>query len=236
MHAGEQHGPDEGPLSGRVGLTRGLVVIVTAVLVGGFLLYRGVGPGPDIAAGEGPTTTLSSEGSVDDETTGAVTGSTATASTAAGATATTGPAGAGDSLLDETTIAAAGTSPSDSGGTPATTGTTTSVTTSGAGTVTVLVLNAASEKGVAGKGTEILDEAGYTVMAPKNADALGPSQILYVRSDGQAQAGAVAEALGVDPAEVVEPYDPSAPPIASIGDADVVVIIGTDGVIDVSGG
>jgi hypothetical protein len=236
MHAGERQGLDEGPLSGRVGLTRGVGLILIAVVVGGLLLYRGVGPGPDVVAGSGPDSTLSSEGSVDDETAGPGTASTA-ATLSSSASLAIDDATSGSATDNTTTVTAAGDEPSDTVLDASTTSVATvSTTAGGPNGVTVLVLNAASEKGVAGKGTEILDGAGYTVLAPKNADVLGPSQILYTTSGGEAQARTVAEVFEVNPDDVVRAYNPSAPPIASIGDADVIVIIGTDGVIDVSGG
>jgi hypothetical protein len=97
----------------------------------------------------------------------------------------------------------------------------------------VLVLNATSKKGVAGKGTELLKGAGYNMLAPKNADALGPSKVLYAEGS-LAVAEAVAGVLKVDPAKTVAPLDPAAPPTAAIGNADVIVVIGTDGIIQFS--
>ena len=234
MHAGEQQGLDDGPLPGRVGLTRGLLVIVTAVVIGGFVLARGITSGNhSIAAADGATT-LSAEGSVDDD--GATAGSTANG----GATGASGP-GTGTPPATTVTLGAATTVTAKPTG--ATTTTTTAAPTAttvnnglvtGPGSVTVLVLNAASGKGIAGKGSQMLASAGYQVMAPKNADTLGPSKI-YFTTGHEADAKAVAQVFKVDPASLVAPLNPSSPPIATIGDAKVIVVVGNDGVIRVSG-
>lgn len=98
--------------------------------------------------------------------------------------------------------------------------------------VTVLVLNGAGAKGIAGRGSAILDEAGYDVLAPRNADFLGPSLVLYAEGFEE-EAAAVAEAFGADVAAVVQALDPSDPPINDTRDANIVVVVGEDGLIDV---
>jgi hypothetical protein len=70
------------------------------------------------------------------------------------------------------------------------------------------------------------------MMAPKNADGFGPSQVLYAETY-EAEAVAVAEAFGIAPASVVDPLDPASPPTREdFEGAHVIVIIGEDGVID----
>lgn len=235
MHAGEQLGLDDGSLAGRVGLVRALVLIGVALVIGGLLVFRGLDSGTDTVAGpEVSTPAGADEGSVDDV--GATPGSTADdgQNPAALSTASTVPETTVTTAAGAVTTGAAAVSTTVAAGSSTTAAS--STTTAGAGSpaaTTVLVLNAASGKGVAAKGAQVLKDAGYTVMAPKNADALGKSKILYTKGN-QAAAEAVAAVFDVDPAKVVGALDPAKPPIATIGDADVIVVIGTDGVIKTS--
>ncbi len=242
MHAGEQLGLDDGSLAGRVGLVRALVLIGVALVIGGLLVFRGLDSGTDtVAAGPDVSAPTGSgagddEGSVDDA--GATPGSTADdgpddgQSPAALSTASTGTSVATGPAVSE----AGGTTPTSAPAASTTEAATGSSTSAGPGSpaaTTVLVLNAASGKGVAAAGAQILKDAGYTVMAPKNANGASKSKILYTKGN-QAAAEAVAAVFDVDPAAVVDPFDPAKPPIATIGDADVIVVIGTDGVIKTS--
>lgn len=243
MHAGEQLGLDDGSLAGRVGLVRALVLIGVALVIGGLLVFRGLDSGTDTVAGPevssaAGTGTGDDEGSVDDV--GADPGSTADGAVdddqnpAALSTASTVPDTTVTTAAGATTTGAGAVSTTVAAGSSTTAAA--SSTTAGAGSpaaTTVLVLNAASGKGVAARGAQVLKDAGYTVMAPKNADALGKSRILYTKGN-QAAAEAVAAVFDVDPAKVVGALDPAKPPIATIGDADVIVVIGTDGVIKTS--
>ena len=96
----------------------------------------------------------------------------------------------------------------------------------------MLVLNGAGAKGIAARGSAILQEAGFDVLAPRNANFLGPSKILY--TDGfQLAAGEVADAYAVDASAVVEPFDPANPPINDTHGADIIVVVGDDGLIQV---
>ncbi|MEZ5407829.1 MAG: LytR C-terminal domain-containing protein [Acidimicrobiales bacterium] len=238
MHAGEQLGLDDGSLAGRVGLVRALVLIGVALVIGGLLVFRGLDSGSDTVAAGSDTSTLAGgeadEGSVDDV--GATPGSTpdegadGEASPAALSTASTA------SATTEATVSEAATSTTAAGAASTTATTVAPVTTAASGdaaSTTVLVLNAASGKGVAAAGAQILKDAGYTVMAPKNANGPSKSKILYTKGN-EAAAEAVAAVFDVDPATVVGPFDPAKSPIATIGDADVIVVIGTDGVIKTS--
>lgn len=99
--------------------------------------------------------------------------------------------------------------------------------------VRVLVLNGAGTQGIAARGTEMLQAASYLTAAPKNADALGASTILYI--DGYAaEAQAVAAVFGPGLDAIVQPLDPAAPPVADLQDAAVVVVLGNDDVIPVA--
>lgn len=247
MHAGEQLGLDDGSLAGRVGLVRALVLIGVALVIGGLLVFRGLDSGTDtVAAGPDANTPADGEGSVDDAgaTPGSATQGSAddeqnpaalsTASTGSTeGSALTGPGvseAPGAGVTSTTAPAAASTTVS------AGSSTTAAPSTTAAGSpaaTTVLVLNAASGKGVAAAGAQVLKDAGYTVMAPKNANGPSKSKILYAKGN-QAAAEAVAAVFDVDPAAVVGAFDPAKSPIATIGDADVIVVIGTDGVIKTS--
>jgi hypothetical protein len=197
----------------RSGLWRGILVIVTAVAVGLFVITQGLdeprieagasadGAGPD-DGGEGDA---EAEGAGADA--GAGLGSAASTTTIVVETTTT-------ETVAETTTTEVGPVVRAPADTP------------------VLVLNAEGTKGIAGQGADLLQGLGYAVLAPKNANSLGPSQILY-QDSFEAEARGVAEALAVDPAVVVAPLDPAAPPFDDLGNAVVIVIIGQDGVIGV---
>lgn len=99
--------------------------------------------------------------------------------------------------------------------------------------VAVLVINGTENlKGLAGRGTDILKTSNYITREPKNADVNGPSVILYTEGY-QAEANAIAAIYSVDPATYVQPFDPATSPIADIQEANIVVRIGNDGVIQV---
>jgi hypothetical protein len=99
--------------------------------------------------------------------------------------------------------------------------------------VAVLVTNGTDGlKGIAGRGTDILKTNNYITRDPKNADVVGPSVILYTEGF-EAEAAAVAAVYGVDPSLVVQPFDPANSPIADIQEADIIVRVGNDGVIQV---
>ncbi len=99
--------------------------------------------------------------------------------------------------------------------------------------VAVLVLNGADgAQGVAGRGTDVLKSQNYITKDPKNADVNGPSVVLF-QPGYESEAIAVATAFGVDPAAVVQPFDPATSPVADTQGANVIVRIGNDGVIKV---
>ncbi len=182
---------------------RGVLVIVAAVAVGLLLMFRGLGDSSTDAAADGAATSTES---------GASDGGDGTA--AAGDTTTTVPA-------DETTE---------------TTSTTVSAPPRDPSEVKVLVLNGtdadARVAGVAGAGTDMIKPNNYIVAEPKDADVNGPSAIFYAEGY-QAEANAVAAIFGVDPVTVVQALDPTALPIADTQGANIVVRIGSDGVIKV---
>ncbi|MDY7105186.1 MAG: LytR C-terminal domain-containing protein [Actinomycetota bacterium] len=101
------------------------------------------------------------------------------------------------------------------------------------GEVTVLVANASRTNGVAGANTDELNRVGYTVLQPTNAiDASGANTQfdatnVYFVEGYQAEATAVAESLQI-PATQVAAMPPEVP-VADIGTAQVLVVIGLDG-------
>ncbi len=185
---------------------RGVMVIVAAVAVGLLLMFRGIGDSSadtDAAAGDGSADTAE-PGDTGQGDTGVT-----------GATDTTLPAEEVTPETTDTTVSAPPRDPSE---------------------VRVLVLNgtddAARIGGVAGAGTDLLKPSNYVVLDPKDADVNGPSAIFFAEGY-QAEANAVAAVYGVDPAAVVQPLDPTASPIVDTQDANIVVRIGSDGVIKV---
>lgn len=191
---------------------RGILVIVTAVAIGAFVLNRGF----DDTTVEAVS---ASEDGIGSETQDP--SSTTTIDSLTNNTTTT--VAADDSAMEETDETAETTSTTSNPAAPGI---------RAPADVPVLVLNGAGAKGVAGRGSEVLQTAGYDVLAPKNATVFGPTQVLYTEGF-EAEAQAVAEAFGVDPVAVVSAYDPASPPINDIREAIVIVVIGQDGLIDV---
>lgn len=203
MQPGDHRHDDGSP--NRVGLMRGVLVIVTAVAIGAFVLSRGLDDSSieAVAAAGDEVATDDAEGS--------------TSSTLAAVAATTSSTAGSDQTTEAESTTSTVTEPA-------------APVIRAPADVSVLVLNAAGAKGVAGRGSELLQGAGYGVLAPKNATKLGPTAVLYTENF-DAEARAVAEVFGVDPV-VVAAYDPASPPINDIRDAIVIVVIGQDGLID----
>ena len=101
-----------------------------------------------------------------------------------------------------------------------------------AGEVAVLVLNATDGPvaGIAGKGSDKLKTNNYVTRDAKNATASGPSAVYYAEGF-EAEARVVAEVLGASPDAVVSALDPATVPIADTQAANIVVVVGNDGVI-----
>lgn len=232
MQAPDQHRAEVTGTS-RVSLVRGILVIATAVVIGGFMVAQGLdrGAADDVAAGG--TLTVGDE---DVQGEGAATTPAAEQADADPAVGTETTTASSEASVDEgsSTSEAAGTEAEGQQDADAATETTGPAGPAEEQTVEVkiLVLNGAGAKGIAGKGSEILSEAGYDVLAPKNADVLGPSQVLYTEGT-EAEARTVAEVFGVDPDAVVGPLDPANQPIGDIRDATIIVVVGQDGLIEV---
>ncbi len=200
-----------GPRLGGTDVFRGSLVILTALIIGGFVISRGLDePSADETATE--EATGSEEVSVsgtEDATTDA-----ATTSTAAGAVAT--PETTAPPVVEETTAVApegpAVRAPSE---------------------VKVLVLNGAQTQGIAGRGTEVLQAASYQTGAPKNANSQRPSAVYYIEGY-QAEALAVAEAFGPGLETLVQPLDQNDLPIDDLQASHVIVVIGADQLLPIS--
>ena len=230
----------------RVGLIRGILVIVTAVAIGAFVLSQGLAD--DDADGglaaevvTDGTTPADAEAAAD--TTDGAGGDTAdTADGADGGSAeVAGAEATSDGAMEDSSENGSMGDGTDADGEAMADDETTSTTDDAdpAGPevqtpadVTVLVLNGAGAKGVAGRGSAVLQDAGYDVLAPKNADFLGPSKVLY--SDGfEEEAAEVAAAFGVDPVAVVDVLNLDDAPINDTRNANIVVVVGEDGLINV---
>ena len=96
--------------------------------------------------------------------------------------------------------------------------------------VRVLVLNGSGQSGVAARGATFFTDAGYATAEPANAARPGAS-VVYYAEGYRAEAEAIANALEVDPARLLRPLDPDAPPVPDLDDANVIVVAGNDDAI-----
>jgi hypothetical protein len=250
--------PPSAPRPARLGGTdifRGALVILTAVVIGGFVISRGIADPADTDAGEAETSEVdpasagtNAGGDAEGEAaTGDDSGATGSADTDTDTDTDAGTGGqTGDEVLpgDSTTETSTGlggaTTDGTTDGTTSTDDTmaetTTTTVISGprpAAEVRVLVLNGAGTQGIAAMGTEAVETAGYTTAFPKNADSLRPSAILYV--DGyQFDAEAVAAVFAAGLETLVAPLDDTNRPIDDIQGAHVIVVVGNDGAIPIS--
>ena len=111
------------------------------------------------------------------------------------------------------------------GGTPTST-TTTTTAPKAVPNVPVLVVNASGQAGAAAAVTDQLQVAGWDVQTPMNATAnVSTSAVYYVAGQKSAAEG-VASTLHL-PSSAVLPYTTAAP-VASIGTADVLVVVAPD--------
>lgn len=204
--------PRVGPGNAKLGGTdifRGALVIVTALIIGGFVISRGLGNSPE------NETTAPNTSIVDISGDGDGTGDVVTDTTA-------GLGSIDDGVLNpEATPTTADTTPDTAPAAPAL---------RAPAEVKVLVLNAAQSQGIAGRGTEALLAANYKTGAPKNADERGPSAVLFAEGY-DAEALAVAAVFGEGVEELVQPLDLANLPIADIQDSNIVVVLGPDQLI-----
>ncbi|MGH9152244.1 MAG: LytR C-terminal domain-containing protein [Acidimicrobiales bacterium] len=94
--------------------------------------------------------------------------------------------------------------------------------------VKVLSTNGTAVKGVAGRARDILQEQGYNVLAPTDAQRATASNVFFTSAEFEREAHAVASALGLPPTAVA-PYPASPPvPVADAKGANVVLVVGPE--------
>ena len=202
---------------GGTDIFRGALVIVTAVVIGGFVISRGL-DGNDSQEVTSPDTSVVE---LDDA---AQPGDTLTGTTLIDDQAVTTPS---SPIVSQPTPADQSTSEV----TP--TETTPDVPSlRPPAEIRVLVLNGAKTQGIAARGTEALLAEGYQTAAPKNATTQRPSAVLFIEGY-QAEATEVAAVYGPGLETLVQPLDPADPPIDDMQDAAVIVVIGPDGLIPI---
>ena len=123
---------------------------------------------------------------------------------------------------ERTTTTTQAAAPGDTGAEEETT--TTTAAANAPANVSVLVANGSGKSGVAGTNADKLKTKGFTKVDTANSPTTAKSTVYYA-SGAQADAQAVATALGLDPAAVTAM--PSPPPVDLKG-ATVLVIIGSD--------
>ncbi len=96
-------------------------------------------------------------------------------------------------------------------------------------TVKIFVANGSGKAGAAGKVSTVLAGKQYPAPAVGNAATAATTMVYYLPGNAP-QAQLVASSLGL-PASSVAPM-PSPAPVASLGSATVLVVIGTDGALD----
>ncbi|MEM7321766.1 MAG: LytR C-terminal domain-containing protein [Actinomycetota bacterium] len=193
-----------GPRLGGTDVFRGSLVILTALVIGGFVITRGL----DESSAEDTTAeAVADADAADDAAPAEATTTTAVVTTVPETTAPT--------VAETTAVAPEGPAvraPSE---------------------VKVLVLNGAQTQGIAGRGTEVLQAASYQTGAPKNATTQRPSAIYYIEGY-QAEALAVGETFGPGLETLVQPLDPADIPIDDTQAAHIIVVIGADQLLPIS--
>lgn len=221
----EQEPVRDGNRATRLGGTdifRGALVILTAVVIGGFVVSRGLdSSGSDELTSSNTTVVDIQDGEPNDGTDPATASTNTTliddqavASPTDGGVTTAAPADGSEAevMPEETTPAVPALRP------PA--------------EVKVLVLNGAKSQGIAARGTETLLAASYQTAAPKNATTQRPSAVLYAESY-EAEALAIAAVFGPGLETLVQPLDPTDIPIDDTQEANVIVVIGPDNLIPI---
>lgn len=217
MEDGGHEGDGREPRMGGTDVFRGVLVIVVALAVGAFVFTRGI----DETAVPATGTETEADAAVDES----IDADPAVSGTAED----TGATGLTPAPADEPTS----TTVAQSSTTAATQAATTEILLRSPAEVKVLVLNGAQTQGIAARGTEVLMSFGYTTAAPKNASSQRPSVILF-NPGFEGEAIAVADAFGPNLSSLVTPFDPAAPPIDDTQEANVIVVVGDDGLIPVN--
>lgn len=206
---------------GGTDIFRGALVIITAIVIGGFVISRGLDQGADdqVSAADETETAAEMESELEPEAEVTPNGSTTLPEDQETAdpvedtdTSLTPSEPEGEVMPEDTTPEAPLVRP------PA--------------EVKVLVLNGAQTRGIAARGTETLLAASYQTAAPKNARTERSSAVLYAEGF-QVEAVAVANVFGPGLEGLVQPIDPADLPIDDIQGANVIVVIGNDDLIPI---
>jgi hypothetical protein len=191
---------------------------VSAVRAGIILVAFVVGVAILVAVGTRPTVTSpasSAQTTVPPASTTATTahgGSTTTTAHGASTTSTTHTGGAGHT----TTTAKSGHHH----------GAATTTTTVAPSTVSVVVANGTQTSGLAAHFSSVIGAGGWSMQTPINAATSVSTSAVYYAPGMQGPATAVANAIGVKPAQVL-PIS-SATPVSSVAGMDVIAVIGQD--------
>lgn len=221
---------------GGTDLFRGVLVVLLALAVGGYLLTRSLEApsGDDTVTADDETAVANDDldGATDEDLVPAAPDeSEAAAADNSTADGTAGADSADQAAADQGGDNLASDEDSNAGDTTDDT-TTTGPAIRPPNEVTVQVLNATDRKGIAGQGTDLLSLAGYATVPAGNALEAQPSAILYTEGF-EDEALAVATILGTGLESLVQPLDPSLilseDPVA----ADVVVVLGNDDAIPI---
>lgn len=204
---------NRGTRLGGTDIFRGALVIITAVVIGGFVISRGLDEPQDVGSETATETVDPSAGGVESTTSSTLIDTTVTTDSAVQ------PVPAPDDSTVDTTVQDV-VPPAAEARVPA--------------EVKVLVLNGAQTQGIAARGTEILKAASYNTAAPKNALTQQPSAVLYAEGY-ELDAIAVAATFSAGLESLVKPYDPAASPIDDTQEANVIVVIGPDDLIPIPG-
>jgi hypothetical protein len=213
--------------------TRGVVLAVFAVLLGVIILGRGFDD-PTVATGEAtpttaPTDDAGTDVAEDDGSADAPAADDSTAETPAADDSTVEDGTTETPAADDST-AEDGTTETPAADDSATDGANAGGQAKPAAEVRVLVANDTTVGGLAGTVANQLTAAGYATLTPTNtstqgADAAAPS-VVYFAEGYRPDAIAVAGLLGL--AETSVAQMPEAPPVADLGRANLLVVVGAN--------
>ena len=149
--------------------------------------------------------------------------SSPTSTSSAQTTSTTAASAAGTTT---TTAAGAATSSTTTPTTSRHHGATTTTTTVPHGSVSVVVANATNTNGLAAHFSTVIGAGGWKMGTPIDASTTEATSTVYYAAGQQAAAQAIANTIGVKPAQV-QPLTTAAP-VAGVTGTDVVVVVGQD--------
>jgi LytR cell envelope-related transcriptional attenuator len=189
--------PDDGPQHSG-GMTGSLKAARAAVVLVAFVVAVAI----LVAVGTRSTPTTSSSAQT----------TTTTAAAAGGSTTTTTAAGSASSTTTSTTSRHHGA--------------TTTTTTVAHASVSVVVANATNTNGLAAHYSTVIGAGGWKMGTPIDASTTEATSTVYYAAGQQAAAQAIANTIGVKPAQV-QPLT-TASPVAGVTGTDVVVVVGQD--------